>query len=205
MSWPFQTFLFDMGNVLTFFSHSLMQQQMAELLGTTPEEIRRRIFDSSLQWDFERGRITEHEFHAALEEMFHCRVGRNELRTAVADIFELNTSIVPVLDALKGRGVRLVLMSNTCVTHLQWVREKYDVLDRFDDFVVSYEAGAIKPEDPIYELALSKIECAPEECLYTDDIAAYVEKGKSFGLQGEVFTTTERFLSQLRKRNVTLD
>lgn len=193
-----KTFLFDMGNVLVFFSHPIMCRQMAEVCGVSPPELKARVFDSALQWDFERGFLSEEEFHRTLEAIFEKPIDFELLRQASADIFELNTTVIPVLDSLKDQGYRLVLISNTCTTHFDWVREKYDVLDRFDDFVVSYEAGAIKPESAIYELALTKIQCDPDECLYTDDIPEYVERGEEFGLKGTVFTTTDRFVHSLR-------
>src|SRR5690606_35053307 len=113
------------------------------------------------------------------------------LRLAVSDIFTLNEPMVPLLDALKARGHRLVLLSNTCVSHFEFASARFDVLQRFDDFVTSFTTGAIKPERAIFESALRRIECEPEECFYTDDIAQYVEVGRSFGLQGEVFTDAD--------------
>jgi glucose-1-phosphatase len=196
---PLKTLLFDMGNVLVFFSHDRMCRQIAEVVGCAPDEIRRKLFDSQLQWDFERGRISEESFHRQLETMFRRTIPFGELRRATADIFEPNTDIVPLLDRLKSQGLRLVLLSNTCITHYDWVRSRYDLLDRFDDVTVSFRAGAIKPEDAIYEDALTRIECAPGECFYTDDIPAYVEKGRTFGLQAETFTGVDELTRQLEQ------
>ena len=65
-----KTFLFDMGNVLVFFSHPIMCRQMAEVCGVSPPELKARVFDSALQWDFERGFLSEEEFHRTLEAIF---------------------------------------------------------------------------------------------------------------------------------------
>lgn len=199
---PLKTLLFDMGNVLVFFSHDRMCRQIADVVGCTPGTMRRQLFDSELQWEFERGRITEDAFHQKLESMFHRAISFDALRRATADIFEPNTEILPLLDRLKSRGLRLVLMSNTCITHYDWVRSRYDLLDSFDDVTLSFEAGAIKPEDAIYEDALQRIGCAPQECFYTDDIPTYVEKGRSFGLHAEVFTSVNELRRQLAERGV---
>ncbi len=203
---PLKTVLFDMGNVLVFFCHERMCRQIGEVCGgRSADEIRGVLLDSGLQWDFERGFISEEVFRQRLEQALRCQIDAARLQLAAADIFELNASLLPVLDALKRQGLRLMLLSNTCITHVNFIRAKYDFLDRFDHLVVSYEAGAIKPEDGIYRAALAAINCEPAECLYLDDIPAYVEKGRTFGLQAEVFTTTEALLPQLARRNVQWD
>ena len=65
-----------------------------------------------------------------------------------------------------------------------------------------FEPGALKPEDRIYEVALSKAMCEPHECFYTDDIEAYIRKAETFGIHARLYTTTERLLSSLREFNV---
>lgn len=200
-----KTLLFDMGNVLVFFSHQRMCAQIAAVCGVDAEDVRRQVFDSQLQWDFERGRMSEARFHEELETIFDRPIDLEALRVATADIFELNTSIVPVLDRLKRLGLRLVLMSNTCITHYEWVRSRYDVLDRFDALVLSYDVGAIKPEEEIYRAALERIQCSPDECFYTDDIATYVERGRAHGLHAEVFTDTATLLVQLAGHGIRIE
>lgn len=200
-----KTLLCDMGNVLVFFSHERMCRQIAEVCDCHAVEMREHLFDSALQWKFERGFMDEVQLHACLEQIFQKRISLPDLIRASANIFELNAGMLPVLTALKQRGLRLVLLSNTCISHVTWIRSRWDVLDRFDHLVLSYEVGAIKPEEPIYLAALREIRCRPEECLYIDDIAAYVERGRTFGLQGEVFTTTEHFVQTLLRYGIQMN
>ena len=76
------------------------------------------------------------------------------------------------------------------------------VLDLMDDRVTSFEAGALKPESRIFEVALEKAQCAPEECFYTDDIAAYINKALTFGIHARLFTTTESLRQSLKELSV---
>ena len=48
-----RTLLFDLGNVLLHFSHQRLCAQMGELCGKPAEAIRRLLFDTTLQRDFE--------------------------------------------------------------------------------------------------------------------------------------------------------
>lgn len=200
-----RTVLFDLGNVLVYFSHERMCAQIADVCGRDASEVRELLLDGGLQWAFERGDVSEAEFHRRLEKATGRTIDFDALRRAASDIFELNTSVVPVVDALKKRGHRLVLLSNTNRLHFEFVRERFDILDRFDEFVLSFEVGAIKPERSIFEVALDKIECRPQECFYTDDTAGHVEAGRRFGLDAEVFTDTETLLGHLRQRGIAWD
>lgn len=197
-----KTIVFDMGNVLVHFSHDRMCAQIGELCGLTGDEIQRLIIDSGLQWDFERGLITPETLHRRVEELVEQPIPIADLAHAASDIFQLNTPIVPVLDALRGQGYRLVLLSNTSIWHFEFIRQTFDVLDRFDAFAVSYLAQAIKPEPPIYGMALQALECEPQEAFYTDDIPKYVEVGRTHGLHAEVFVDVPTLRRQLQGHGI---
>jgi putative hydrolase of the HAD superfamily len=200
-----KTFLFDLGNVLLYFSHERMCDQMGKLCGKSGQEIRELLIDTGQHLVYERGEMSEDGFHRWFQEVTRSRIPLAALRRAAADIFEENVSMFPVLDRLKQRGHRLVLLSNTNASHIHFIRRQYDVLERFDDLILSYETGAVKPESPIFEEALRRIDCAPYECFYTDDIPAYVERGRTFGLQADVYTGTSSFLSQIKQWGITLN
>ena len=155
-------------------------------------------------WDFERGRLSEQDLLATVEKEMGHRVESVRLSTACSDIFQLNETLIPVIESLKHQGLRLVVLSNTSRWHVQWIRQKWDVLDHFDQLVLSYKVGAIKPEPMMYEAALKAIHCKPEECFYTDDIPAYVTRAREFGLQAETFTDVESLVRQLAERGVTV-
>ena len=197
-----RTCLFDMGNVLVFFSHDRMCQQLGQLCGRTSEEMRLLLIDSGVQWDYERGRLNPAQFQDWFQTETSCQVQLADLNRAGADIFWLNEPIIPVLDQLKELGIRLVLLSNTCQTHFDWIWEHYDVLQRFDAHVTSCGVGAIKPEPAIFHAALNQIGCRPDECFYTDDIAQYVEAGRQHGLFAEVFTDVSNLRQHLAERRV---
>jgi len=195
---PIKTCFFDMGNVLVHFSHDKMCRNIATLCGWTEPETKTFLIDEGRQWKLERGEVTEQQFHEEFCQATGRSLDIDKLRHAAADIFWVNESIVPVLHQLKNAGMRLVLLSNTSVTHLNFIERNFSILELMDDRVTSFEAGAIKPEDRIYEVALSKANCDPHECFYTDDIEAYIRKAETFGIHSRLYTTTELLLRSLR-------
>jgi putative hydrolase of the HAD superfamily len=179
-----------------------MCAQIAQSCGMPLADLKRILFDEHLQKRFERGELSEDAFRQTLE----ARVGRPldaaALRRAASNIFTLNEPMLPFLDRWKHDGYRLVLLSNTCVTHYEWVLEQYEVLERFDHCVLSYRVGAVKPEDAIFRAALDAAGCPPEDCFYTDDIEEYVVRARELGIQAEVFRDVPTLRRQLEERGV---
>ncbi len=196
--------LFDLGNVLLFFSHEKMCKQIAEVCQRPFEQVQNVLFDEQLQKRFETGKLSEREFHEQLEKRLNVRVNPERLKLAASEIFELNKPMIPLVKGLKKRGIRLVLFSNTCVTHYEYALAKYPLFQQFDDAVLSYKVGASKPDAPMYEAALQAIQCEPHECLYVDDMEPNVEAGKQFGLRAELFRDAQSFAQQLKQLGVTL-
>ena len=197
-----RTCLFDMGNVLLHFSHDRMCQQLGALSGKTGDDLRRLLLDSGVQWEFERGLLSAEQFHRQFQELVGTMVDFQELIEAASDIFELNRPMAGILDSLRAMELRLVLFSNTSVWHYEFIRKRFDILDRFDECVLSFEVGAIKPEAEMYRAGLRAIRCAPHECFYTDDIPRYVEAARKYGFDGEVFTDSDGLIRQLVARGV---
>lgn len=82
------------------------------------------------------------------------------------------------------------------------IRASYPVLDHFDHFVLSYQVGAMKPSARIYEEAVARAGCLPEECFFTDDVPAYVEGARLAGLDAVRFESYPQLQSELQRRGI---
>lgn len=199
-----ETCLFDLGNVLVRFCHVRMCTQIGDLCGQSADQIRSHLMESGLQWDFERGRLSLQQFHREMERRVAATLDFETLLHVGSDIFESDEQVAAIVRSVKEQGMRLVLLSNTSQAHFEFIQRNFPVLKHFDDFVLSYEVGALKPEPEIYKAALEKIQCSPQNCFYTDDIAPYVEAGRTHGLQAEQFVGAEMLAKHLAARGVSV-
>lgn len=183
-----------------FFSHERMIQNIAGVSGADEAGIRHFLFRDGFQDAIETGRLSEKEFHQQFEQQLGVNVSLDDLRHALGNIFELNEPMLPLLDDLRNAGVRLVLLSNTCRTHIDFVRQNWDVLDRFDAVTMSCEVGAMKPDPRIFESAIRQANCPAADCFFTDDIENYIQQARKQGLEAHVFrdaATTRQTLLDL--------
>jgi HAD superfamily hydrolase (TIGR01509 family) len=85
--------------------------------------------------------------------------------------YTLAASTHALLEALRDRGLRLALVSNTASPPwlLQPVLDRQGLSDRVDAIVLSSEVGKRKPHAAIFERALAEVGAEPQEALHVGD------------------------------------
>ncbi len=193
-----ETFFFDLGNVLVFFDHEKMHEQIAKLCDLDMD-VTRTLLHSQLD-SYERGTLSSAELHGMLCDLSKKEIPWNKALYALSDIFKPNVEMIPIIEKLKSHHKRLFILSNTCAPHFEFLLASYPFLHLFDGYILSYEVGARKPEKKIFEHALSLTDRSP--CFYTDDIPEYVAAARALKLDAEVFTTADNLSQQLLQRGV---
>jgi putative hydrolase of the HAD superfamily len=195
---------FDLGNVLLNFSHPRMCRQMAEVAGLSEEAVFQALFGSDLELDYERGRVTTPEFYEQFCTATGTRPDFDRLTHAACDIFTAHVGTKRVLSQLLAAGYRLGLLSNTNEMHYNYfARGRFALIPTaFEQLVLSFEVGAIKPEPQIFQAAIEKAGVLPEEIFFTDDIAGHVEGARAAGIDAVQFTTPAALLDALLERGV---
>jgi HAD superfamily hydrolase (TIGR01509 family) len=112
------------------------------------------------------------------------------------DIF---TEIPGTCDLLRRLHARypLYLLSDTNEIHFGYVKRTVDVVRLFDQCVVSYEVGAMKPGPHIYQEVLRRSGMPAEACVFIDDRPGNVDGAKRVGMQAFQFTSPEQCATDL--------
>lgn len=61
----------------------------------------------------------------------------------------------------------------------------------FDDAVLSYEVGIVKPAPEIYQLTAARLGVLPEECLFVDDVERYCTVAAEQGMAAILYQDTK--------------
>lgn len=83
-------------------------------------------------------------------------------------LFRLYGDVVPCLDALQARGMRVAVISNWDFS-LHRVLRMLGVYGRFEAVVASLEEGVEKPDPRLFHLTLERLGVAPGEALHVGD------------------------------------
>jgi putative hydrolase of the HAD superfamily len=198
----YKAIIFDLGNVLVQFDFERGYQALEDLCPHAAAEIRQRIAATDLVERFETGLIEPHDFVAQLSRLIDLHVDYDRFCSLWNSIF--TDPLIPeaMLEGLAA-SYRLLLLSNTNAIHFEMIRENYPTLRHFHDLVLSFEVHAMKPRHEIFQAVLERSGCRPEECFYTDDIAAYVEAAQRLGIDAVQFESLAQLERELKARGIS--
>lgn len=197
-----KTIFFDLGGVIVPFDFKRAYTRL-ESLGSCPaSEITRRIRSTDLVYRFESGQIVSEPFVKELSRILELKVSYEEFCDLWTCIF-LTDPLLPdrMLSDLHNR-CPLILLSNTNPIHFEMIRKNYPILRHFDQFVLSYEVGALKPSAKIYQEAIIRAGCAAEECFFTDDLLANVDAARTHRIDAVQFRSADQLAEELRTRGL---
>ena len=182
-----KTVIFDLGRVLVTFDFKRGYRALEGLCPYPASEIPARLTGCGLVEQLETGLIEPHEFVAQFSKVLDLTIDYEHFCTIWSSIF--TETLVPesMLAGLAAR-YRLLLLSNTNAIHFEMLRASYPSLfSHFHDLILSYEVKAMKPRPEIFQAAIGRAGCRPEECFYTDDIPAFVAAAREQGIDAVLF------------------
>lgn len=188
----------DLGNVLAFFDHRTIAENLAAQLELHAEEIYDRFVTANIHSEYVLGKIDDQAFYEQARILFDQPgfPSFQQFAECWSDIFTTNWPMVDTLRELSSR-MTLVMLSNTNNLHFRWIEEHHpEILDLFGGkLVLSHQVGAAKPDTRIFKEALriSGNNIQASDCLYIDDLAEYVAVAESLGMQAHQYESHAKF------------
>ena len=204
----FKLFVFDLGNVILPFEHRQIAVKLHETSRIqdrfTPDDLFKFLFDRDrgLVNPYEEGLMSSVDFFAKLREKYKLELEFEEFQDIWNIIFEENAEVNDIIIHLKNKGFTIFLLSNTNELHFSYIMERYPIVHSLDEWILSYEVGAKKPKQKIYDTIFERTDTARSEVLYIDDVAEYVEAAKTYGLQGLVFKNAKDIWELLKENSI---
>jgi HAD superfamily hydrolase (TIGR01509 family) len=191
--------VFDLGKVLVDFDYGISAARIARRAKLTPEELRRMLDHSPLLFRLETGLMTNEEF--AVEVCAGCGFSGtlDEFYETFADIFSEIKPMIALHAALRAKGVPTCIFSNTNGLAVSHIRQRFPFFAKFDNYILSYEQGSMKPDQKIYAAVESATGHAGEAIVYLDDRVENVEGGLARGWRGILHETPEKSIATLRE------
>lgn len=199
-----KTIFFDLGNVLIFFDHQIMWENLAKVCGTCTKELQDIVQKENLFLDYEIGKIDTSYFIKALEHLLKRRIDPAAFSIAASHIFKENFETTALLKKLHDKGYELAIISNTCEVHFSYIKTEYPIFHLFKNLILSYEVGLRKPDEGIFQYALSCTNSEPRQCLFIDDIKEHVDCAKSLGMHTLHFKSISLLKEDMQKIHIAL-
>lgn len=147
--------------------------------------------------DLERGSIGQRHFETALA----ARLGiaaEGLLKRMGADLRPDEEMLAAVAE-LRAAGVKIAVLSNSLGSDYYDPYAPWDLASRADVVIISDQVRLRKPQPEIFDLVVEKLGVPASECLFVDDIAAYLKPAQAKGMAVWHHTSTPATVAELRR------
>ncbi len=155
---------------------------------------------------YHQGKITDEEFYKqACEILGVCSLDQKQFYASFNSIInDLNLDMVKLIRNIKSsNNFKLICMSNINSSHWKYLKkQKWDIWELFDEFILSHEIHMTKPDPKMFDLALKKAGCKPEEVLFIDDGLNNVRSAQEIGINSIRFIGLDNLVEELQKYNI---
>ena len=189
--------IWDLGGVIVRTEDRAPRDALAERLGVTRGYLSGLVFGQDGDYRAQLGQIqAEEQWGNAARKL---GIPPEEMPAFIKQFFagdSLDSKLVDYIRGLK-RNYTTALLSNALSDLRELVTQVWRIEDAFHHVVISAEVGLMKPDAAIYELALEKIGCAPQEALFVDDVEENVLAAQEVGMQAIRFQGREETIEEV--------
>ncbi len=173
----------DLGKVILFFDNHIFFRKMAEYCPYSSQDIAERVHGRmDLIRLFDTGKIEPADFYSEVIRNLDATVDQDIFFQIYCDVFSINPPVLDLLKSLKPR-YKLILLSNTDVKRFGFIKNKFPEVLIFDDYVLSFEVGYMKPHIGIYREMLKKAQFQAKECVFLDDMPENIQGALNAGMK----------------------
>jgi putative hydrolase of the HAD superfamily len=201
------TIISDFGGVLTtplIQSFAAFQDETGiamERLGVAMQRMAERDGSHPL-FELEKGRLTEAAFLEQIADELAPELGHRPEMHRFSEIYfdalEPNEPMIELMRELKGRGLRMALLTNNVREWEPLWRSMVPIDDLFEMVVDSAFVGCRKPDREIYEIILGRLGVAAGGCLFVDDVERNCEAARELGMTAVHFQANEQAIAEIR-------
>jgi len=187
----YNVIVFDLGNTIIRFDHTISANKIARRFNLDPKHIYDMFFDSPITHAFEKGDISPQEFYEKAMELLGVSMSYADFVPIWNDIFWKDEDMCDLAIKLKSR-YKLFLLSNVNMLHFEHIRNKFDIIKIFDELILSYIVRAMKPDRLIYEDVVRRGGGDRKKLLYIDDRDDLVKEAGILGIDSIKFEGIEK-------------
>ena len=172
-----------------------------ETLGVAMQRIADRDGSHPL-FELERGKLTEADFLQRIADELEPELGHRPEMHRFSEIYfdalEPNPPMIELMRELKGRGLRMALLTNNVREWEPLWRSMVPIDALFEVVVDSAFVGCRKPDPEIYDILLERLAVPTDACLFVDDVEVNCEAARALGMTAVHFRDNEQAMADIR-------
>ena len=200
--------IFDLGDVIINLDFSRFFNEVI-----TPSPLNKPKTPIMLEFfrqsdTYHQGKITDEEFYKQACELLQiCNLEQSEFFDAFNSILaDLDLKIVDLIKRIRNHNtLKLMCMSNINASHWKYLKkQKWDIWNLFDEFILSHEIKLTKPDYKMFQYAIERSGCLPQEIMFIDDGLNNVRAARDLNIIAIRYVDIDDLIEQLKKHNIYL-
>ncbi|UQY44068.1 glucose-1-phosphatase [Mixta hanseatica] len=177
-------YIFDLGNVIVDIDFSRVLGVWSDL-GRVPLAMLKSRFQMGENFEqHERGEISDEQFAANLCAELDVALSYEQFTAGWQAVFVgLRPEVITLMQQLRVRGERVVILSNTNRLHCDYWPSQYpEVQQAADKLYLSQDLGMRKPEARIFQRVLQEEGVSAADAVFFDDNLENIEAARQLGI-----------------------
>lgn len=204
------TIIFDLGGVIIPLNTEATINKIQEYANKDIREWIKFGYPHQLIQKFELGKISEKEFFEELSDLLEFEGELYYLKEAWnAMLLPVPKENISYLLKLKEH-FQLIILSNTCETHIQKFEEMLKInhsIDSFESIVdsvyYSCRIGLRKPDSKIFQKIISENSIDLNSCIYFDDTTTHIEAAQKLNIHSILYPHNEILSNVVKNHLIT--
>ena len=153
---------------------------------------------------YEHGHISTQEFIDHLNKELESTLSHADFSLLWTSTLDEDKEMTQLLQGLRQQQIPMYLLSNINEVSFGYLQDKFNVSQHFDELVLSYKVGHMKPAVEIYHEVLNRSKVPAENCLFIDDMYENIEAAQSIGINGIHFNGIHDLKSKMADFGITV-
>ncbi|WP_034918307.1 glucose-1-phosphatase [Erwinia sp. 9145] len=186
-------YIFDLGNVIVDIDFNRVLGVWSDLGRVPLATLTARFTMDENFHRHERGEISDEAFAANMCESLDLALSFEQFSAGWQAVFVgVRPDVITLMNDLRNRGERVVILSNTNRLHCGFWPSQYPEVQRAADKVyLSQEMGMRKPETRIYQQVLNEEGVAANQAIFFDDNLENIEGARAVGIHSVHVTSAD--------------
>jgi putative hydrolase of the HAD superfamily len=191
--------IFDMDDVLCRYHFDKRLARLSEMTGVAAEIINEVIWEQGFDEEGDAGRYTAEEYHRLFCERIGAALTREQWLEARAVSIEPDHEVLDMARSVKRNATLALLTNNGPLLKESIERVFPEVAEIFGERAhFSYEFETCKPDPRVFLRLTDRLQVSPEQTMFIDDTASYIEGARTAGLMTHHFQSASRLRTELQ-------
>lgn len=201
-----QAVIFDYGEVISGPPDKRAHERMLTIAGVKEEAFEKSYWVHRLDYDADilNGQTYWQTIAGECATRFTGEQIEQLMEQDAAMWMNLNSAMLAWIPKIKAAGLKLGILSNMPAGVLTFMKPRFDWLEQFDHLTWSCDLGVVKPDPAIYLHTVKKLNVAPDQALFIDNLEKNIVGAEAVGLHAALFADVEQFQGLLDDRSLPL-